>query len=64
MQVSVLEPRQISVFINAQGRLQRYPGSVLPPQYPVERIIQRYEEMISRYAARLNQLPCPETKHR
>lgn len=50
--IGARSPVKYPFFINAQGRLQRYPGSVLPPQYPVERIIQRYEEMISRYAAR------------
>lgn len=50
--IGAWSPVKYPFFINAQGHLQRYYGTVLPPQYPVERIIQRYEEMISRYAAR------------
>ena len=60
--IGAWSPVKYPFFINAQGRLQRYPGTVLPPQYPVERIIQRYEEMISRYAARPKPTSLPRDK--
>lgn len=60
--IGAWSPVKYPFFIIAQGRLQRYPGSVLPPQYPVERIIQRYEEMISRYAARPKPTSLPRDK--
>ncbi|WP_261434861.1 lipase family protein [Serratia ficaria] len=39
-------------YIDADGKLQRYPGSHLPALYPVAHVIERYEDMVHRYGQR------------
>ncbi|HEP1045501.1 TPA: phospholipase [Serratia marcescens] len=45
-------PTKYAFYVDAEGRLQRYPGSSLPAFYPTGRVIARYEEMVSRYGHR------------
>ncbi|MGF2652910.1 phospholipase [Serratia marcescens] len=45
-------PTKYAFYVDAEGRLQRYPGSSLPAFYPTGRVIARYEEMVSRYGRR------------
>lgn len=45
-------PTKYAFYVDAEGRLQRYPGSSLPAFYPIGRVIARYEEMVSRYGHR------------
>ncbi|MCR0997056.1 lipase [Serratia rubidaea] len=44
-------PARHLFFIDQAGRLVQYPA-ILPPLYPTERIIQRYEAMVARYHVR------------
>ena len=46
-------------YIDADSKLQRYPGSHLPVWYPVARIIERYEDMVRRYGRRPNPTELP-----
>nr|WP_241016670.1 hypothetical protein [Serratia ureilytica] len=45
-------PTKYAFYVDAEGRLQRYPGSSLLAFYPTGRVIARYEEMVSRYGHR------------
>ncbi|HGE6719331.1 TPA: hypothetical protein ACGB01_002688 [Serratia marcescens] len=36
-------PTKYAFYVDAEGRLQRYPGSSLPAFYPTGRVIARYE---------------------
>ena len=44
-------PARHLFFIDQTGRLAQYPA-ILPPLYPTQRIIQRYEAMVARYRVR------------
>lgn len=44
-------PARHLFFIDQSGRLAQYPA-ILPPLYPTQRIIQRYEAMVARYRVR------------
>ncbi|AML60122.1 Phospholipase A1 [Serratia rubidaea] len=44
-------PARHLFFIDQTGRLVQYPA-ILPPLYPTQRIIQRYEAMVARYRVR------------
>ncbi|QHA86657.1 DUF2974 domain-containing protein [Serratia sp. JUb9] len=44
-------PARHLFFIDQTGRLVQYPA-ILPPLYPTQRIIQRYEAMVARYHVR------------
>ncbi|HID9455092.1 phospholipase [Serratia marcescens] len=51
-EIGAWTPTKYAFYVDAEGRLQRYPGSSLPAFYPTGRVIARYEEMVSRYGQR------------
>ncbi|WP_261435761.1 phospholipase [Serratia ficaria] len=52
-------PAKYLFFINGDGLLQLYSGNHLPAQYPVKRIIERYEDMVRKYAVRARPTAMP-----